>query len=632
MPFWKKERIFSMLKKLIAVFMVLMIAQNAFAAATKHSKTDNTNKEKPKMTVLEKINSPSDVKKLSDKEMDSLASDIRNGIMNRVNTIGGHLGPDLGIVEATIALHYVFNSPQDKIVFDVSHQVYPHKMLTGRKQGFIDNEKLNDITGYSNPAESPHDHFVIGHTSTSVSLATGLAKARDIKGEKYNVIALIGDGSLSGGEAYEGFNNAAMLNSNMIIIVNDNEMSIAPNEGGLYRNLAELRKTNGQAQNNVFKALGYDYYYVEEGNNTQKLIDTFKKVKDSQKPVVVHIHTLKGKGYEPAEQDKETHHYMMAGFMDKKVANTAFEPTYNSITTDYLLSQKQKNEPVVAITAATPGVFGFTPDFRKQMGANYTDVGIAEEHAIAYASGLATNGAKPVLALMSSFVQRTYDQMSQDLALNNSPATILIYWGGISGADMTHLCTFDIPLISNIPNIVYLAPTNKEEYLAMLEWSVNQTQHPVFIRVPAGKLISTGKKDTTDYSKLNKYKVEAKGEKVAIIAAGSFFTLGQQVKEELKAKTGIDATLINPRYLTGVDKELLEELKKDHAVVITLEDGEVDGGFGEKVTRFYGDSAMKVLNFGSNKEFTDRVPIEELYRRYHLTKELIVEDIQKVLK
>lgn len=619
-----------MLKKVIAIFIVFMFAQSVFAANKKQIMKNSVYREKTNMTVLEKINSPADVKNLSSNEMELLAKDIRKGILNRVNKIGGHLGPDLGIVEATIALHYVFNSPKDKIVFDVSHQVYPHKMLTGRKQGFIDNDKLNTITGYSNPAESPHDHFVIGHTSTSVSLATGLAKARDIKGENYNVIALIGDGSLSGGEAYEGFNNAAMLNSNMIIIVNDNEMSIAPNEGGLYRNIAELRKTNGQANNNVFKALGYDYYYVAEGNDTQKLINTFKKVKDSQKPVVVHIHTLKGKGYKPAEQNKETYHWQLPGFMDKK-DNSNIEPTYNSITTDYLLEQKNKKQPIVAITAATPGVFGFSPDFRKQMGANYTDVGIAEEHAIAYASGLATNGAKPVLALMSSFVQRTYDQMSQDLALNNSPATVLIYWGGISGADMTHLCTFDIPLISNIPNIVYLAPTNKEEYLAMLDWSVNQTQHPVFIRVPAGKLISTGEKDTTDYSVLNKYKVAAKGEKVAIIAAGSFFELGQQVKEELKTKSGINATLINPCYLTGIDKALLENLKKDHTIVITLEDGEIDGGFGEKITGFYGNSDMKVLNFGAHKEFTDRVPTEELYKRYHLTKELITEDVMKNL-
>ena len=582
------------------------------------------------MQILDRINSPSDVKKLSEQEMNALAQDIRDGIMKRVNTIGGHLGPDLGIAEATIALHYVFDSPKDKIVFDVSHQVYPHKMLTGRKHGFLNPESYSQISGYSNPAESEHDHFVIGHTSTSVSLATGMAKARDVKGENYNVIALIGDGSLSGGEAYEGFNNAAELGTNIIIIVNDNEMSIAPNHGGLYKNLEELRRTNGTAQNNVFKAIGFEYFYVEEGNNIKSLIETFEKVKNTNHPVVVHIHTLKGKGYKPAEDDKESDHWQLPGFLEQKDGCAEGE-SYNSITKDFLLNKKEQKEPVVAITAATPGVFGFTPDFREKMGANYTDVGIAEEHAIAYASGLAKNGAKPVLALMSSFVQRTYDQMSQDLALNNSPATVLIYWGGISGADMTHLCTFDIPLISNIPNIVYLAPTNKEEYLAMLEWAYNQTEHPVFIRVPATPLVSTGIKDTTDYSILNKFKVINKGEKVAIIAAGNFFTLGQQVKEEIKNKFNINATLINPCYLTGVDEELLEELKKNHNLVITLEDGEIDGGFGEKITRFYGDSDMKVLNYGARKEFTDRVSLDELYNRYHLKKELIAEDIQKIL-
>ena len=582
------------------------------------------------MQILDRINSPSDVKNLSEQEMNALAQDIRDGIVKRVNTIGGHLGPDLGIAEATIALHYVFDSPKDKIVFDVSHQVYPHKMLTGRKHGFLNPESYSQISGYSNPAESEHDHFVIGHTSTSVSLATGMAKARDVKGENYNVIALIGDGSLSGGEAYEGFNNAAELGTNIIIIVNDNEMSIAPNHGGLYKNLEELRRSNGTAQNNVFKAIGFEYFYVEEGNNIKSLIETFEKVKNTNHPVVVHIHTLKGKGYKPAEDDKESYHWLLPGFLEQKTQQAQGE-SYNSITLDFLLNKKEKKEPVVAITAATPGVFGFTPDFRDKMGANYTDVGIAEEHAIAYASGLAKNGAKPVLALMSSFVQRTYDQMSQDLALNNSPATVLIYWGGISGADMTHLCTFDIPLISNIPNIVYLAPTNKEEYLAMLEWSYNQTEHPVFIRVPAIPLVSTGIKDTTDYSILNKFKVINKGEKVAIIAAGNFFTLGQQVKEEIENKLNINATLINPCYLTGVDEELLEGLKKNHNLVITLEDGEIDGGFGEKITRFYGDSDMKVLNYGSRKEFTDRVSLDELYNRYHLKKELIAEDIQKIL-
>ena len=583
------------------------------------------------MTVLETINSPQDVKKLSVEEMNMLAQDIRDGILKRVNTIGGHLGPDLGIAEATIAMHYVFDSPKDKFVFDVSHQVYPHKMLTGRKHGFLEPSKMHEISGYSNPKESEHDHFVIGHTSTSVSLATGVAKARDLKGENYNVIALIGDGSLSGGEAYEGFNNAAELNSNIIIIVNDNEMSIAPNQGGLYKNLAELRNTNGLAQVNVFRAIGFDYYYVEEGNNIEKLIDVFKKVKDTDRPTVVHIHTLKGKGYEPAVADKETYHWHLPGFLNSNESSVNQEETYNSITKDFLLDKKQKGEPVVAITAATPGVFDFNPEFRLKMGKNFTDVGIAEEHAIAYASGLAKNGAKPVLALMSSFVQRTYDQMSQDLALNNSPATVLIYWGGISGADMTHLCTFDIPLISNIPNIVYLSPVSKEEYLAMLEWSYSQNEHTVFIRVPAIELVSDGTSDNTDYSQLNKYKLVEKGEKVAVIAAGNFFGLGRQVREEIKKQLGFDATLINPRFLTGVDSEMLENLKKDHSVVITLEDGELDGGFGEKVTRFFGNSSVKVLNFGSKKEFTDRVPLEELYNRYHLTKELIVQDVKEVL-
>ena len=582
------------------------------------------------MTVLEKINSPKDVKSLSLQEMNTLAQDIREAIINRVNTIGGHLGPDLGIAEATIAMHYVFDSPKDKFIFDVSHQVYPHKMLTGRKHGFVEPSRFHEISGYSNPKESEHDHFVIGHTSTSVSLATGVAKARDLKGENYNVIALIGDGSLSGGEAYEGFNNAAELDSNIIIIVNDNEMSIAPNYGGLYKNLAELRNTNGQAQNNVFKAIGFDYYYVEEGNEVEKLIDVFKKVKDTNHPTVVHLHTLKGKGYEPAVADKETYHWTVPGFLNNNNSFAQVE-TYNSITKDFLLDKKQKGEPVVAITAATPGVFEFNPEFRAKMGKNYTDVGIAEEHAIAYASGLAQNGAKPVLALMSSFVQRTYDQMSQDLALNNSPATVLIYWGGISNADMTHLCTFDIPLISNIPNIVYLSPVSKEEYLAMLEWSYNQNEHTVFIRVPSTDLVSDGTPDNTNYSQLNKYKLVEKGEKVAIIAAGNFFGIGRQVKEELKKHSGIDATLINPRFLTGVDSQMLESLKSNHSVVITLEDGELDGGFGEKVTRFYGNSSMKVLNFGSRKEFSDRVPLEELYNRYHLTKELIVEDIKGIL-
>lgn len=585
-------------------------------------------------TVLDKINSPEDLKRLSPDEMPTLAQDIRDGILNRVKTIGGHLGPDLGIVETTIAMHYVFNSPVDKFVFDVSHQCYPHKMLTGRKEGFIGNDKLFSITGYTNPQESEHDFFTVGHTSTSVSLATGLAKARDLKNEKYNVIALIGDGSLSGGEAYEGLNNSAVLGSNFIVIVNDNEMSIAENQGGLYKNLELLRETKGKAELNFFKSLGFDYYYVEEGNNVEALVEAFKKVKDINHPVVVHIHTVKGKGIPASAKNKELYHYAMPGWLDEHneiQLPSSMPESYNSLTADYILKKKKEDSTVIAISPATPGVTGFTQDFRKELGANYTDVGIAEEHAIAYASGIAKNGGKPILGIMSSFVQRTYDQLSQDLALNNSPATILVCWGAISPMDATHLGVFDIPLISNIPNIVYLAPTNKEEYLAMLDWSVEQTQYPVAIRMPFGEIVSTEIIDNTDYSKLNKFKVEESGDTVAILALGNFFGLGKQVKNELEKKHGINATLINPRYITGCDAELLESLKQNHKLVITLEDGLLDGGFGEKITCFYGNSEMKVLNFGAKKEFTDREPLNSLYERYHLTTELIVQDVKKCL-
>ncbi len=583
-------------------------------------------------TVLESINSPQDLKNLSFEQMEILAGEIRQGILNRVNTIGGHLGPDLGIVEATIALHYVFNSPVDKFIFDVSHQCYPHKMLTGRKQGFTNPLEHPEISGYSNQHESEHDHFMIGHTSTSISLATGVAKSRDLKGENYNVIALIGDGSLSGGEAFEGFNNASVLNSNFIAVINDNEMSIAENQGGLYKNLKELRDSNGQFTNNWFRAFGFDYYYVEEGNNIAKLIDVFQKVKDINHPVVVHIHTLKGKGYERAEQNKEWGHWSVPGFLNETPSDghVVYPESYETITKDYILNKVKEDSSVIAVNAATPGVFWWNSEFRNKLGKNYTDVGIAEQHAVGYTSGLAANGAKPIFAVMTSFIQRAYDQLSQDLALNNSPATILVYWGGISSADCTHLGLFDIPLIMNIPNIVYLAPTCKEEYLKMLDWSVEQNEHPVAIRVPTWNYVSSGVEDNTDYSVLNKYSVVEKGSKVGILALGDFFELGKSVKQELKSKLNIDATLINPKFITGLDEELLNSLKSDHSVVITLENGTLDGGFGEKISRFYGNSAMKVLNYGALKEFNDRVPMDELLSRYHLTKELICEDISKL--
>lgn len=580
--------------------------------------------------LLETINSPKDIKKLSLAELQQLAQEIREGILNRDSLIGGHVGPNLGIVETIIALHYVFDTPKDKIVYDVSHQCYPHKMLTGRWKGFFDAEEMLKISGYTNPNESEYDNFIVGHTSTSVSLATGLAKARDLRGEHHKVIALIGDGSLSGGEALEGFSNAAVLNSNILIIVNDNEMSIAENHGGIYTNLRLLRETNGTAECNMFKAWGFEYRYVADGNNQENMIKVLQELKDVKKPTVLHIHTLKGKGYAPAEENKERWHWSLP--FDRKTGEITADisgENYSDITYDFLYARHQQDKNMVVISAGTPGAYGLNPERRASFGENYVDVGIAEEQAVAMASALAKGGCRPVFMVYSSFLQRTYDQLSQDLALNNNPAVILVFSAGISGMDATHLGSFDIPLVANIPNIVYLAPTGKEEYLAMLNWGLKQNEHPVVIRVPLA--VTKGGKAEESYGDLNRYQLVKQGSKVAVLALGSFFELGESVVAELKEQ-GIDATLVNPRYITGVDEKLLTELAKNHQVVATLENGELDGGFGEKIASFYGASKVKVLNFGAKKEFTDRVPYAELMKRYHLTPEQIIADIMNVLK
>lgn len=580
--------------------------------------------------ILDKINSPKDLKQVSFSEMSTLADEMRELIINKTEAVGGHMAPNLGIVEATIALHYVFNSPEDRLIFDVSHQCYTHKMLTGRKETFTDPEQYSKYTGFTAPEESEHDIFKVGHTSTSVSLASGVAMARDMQGDNYNVVAIIGDGSLSGGQAFEGLDNAAKLNSNFIVLVNDNEMSIAENVGGLYDNLQKLRETNGAYECNYFKALGFDYIYEEEGNNVEKLISLFEKVKDIDHPIVVHIHTLKGKGYEPAIENKEKFHNRLSA--KARATNALVDETYASLTTDYLLNKALKDKNLIAVNAATPGGTGLTQEFRKAMGKQFVDVGICEEHAMAFISGLAKTGANPFFVVQSSFLQRTYDQMSQDICLNNSPVTMLVYNGEISNMDATHLGIFDIPLVSNIPNMVYLAPSCKEEYLAMLEYAYKNKKHPLAIRLPKEPVVSTGIKDTTDYSILNKFKVEERGKTVAIIGVGNFLRLAKNVQFELKDRFGIEATVINPRFISGLDEKLLNELKEDHSLVVTLENGCVDGGFGEKVAKFYANSDMKVLVRGADKEFTDKISVDELYRRYRLTKEQITEDIETILE
>ena len=583
---------------------------------------------------IEKIDSPKDVKRLSVGQLNGLAGEIRQALLAKLSAHGGHIGPNLGMVEAAIALHYVFDSPKDKMVYDVSHQSYVHKMLTGRNAAFLDPARYDEVSGYTNPLESEHDFFTVGHTSTSVSLACGLAKARDLKGDAENIIAVIGDGSLSGGEAYEGLSNAGEMGTNLIVVVNDNEMSIAENHGGLYQNLKALRDSDGKAECNFFRALGLDYLYVRDGNDVAALIEVFNRVKNTPRPTVVHIHTLKGRGYALAEADRERFHwgipFDLATGAPKSEAGAAED--YGDLTGRFLLERMAKDPMLVAITSGTPAVMGFTPERRKQAGRQFVDVGIAEEHAVALASGIAANGGRPVYGVYSTFIQRCYDQLSQDLCINGNPAVIPVFMGTIAGMnDVTHLGFFDIPLISNIPNMVYLAPTCKEEYFAMLGWAIRQCEYPVAVRVPGATVVESGRNFDTDYSELNRYRLTRRGDTVAVVALGSFYALGEAVTDKLRADAGLDYTLINPRYITGVDEQMLDALKADHRIVVTLEDGVLDGGFGEKIARYYGDSDMRVLNYGVRKEFADRYAVGELLEKNRLTDAQIVEDIRFLL-
>ena len=583
---------------------------------------------------IEKIHSPADLRKLEVSELKIVADEVRDAVLNRVSRHGGHVGPNLGFTEATVALHYVFDTPTDKLVFDVSHQTYPHKILTGRAHGFLDDADTRAISGYSSPIESPeYDYFEIGHTSTAISLATGLQKGRDVLGGTENIVAIVGDGSLSGGEAFEGLNTAAALGTNIIIVVNDNEMSIAENHGGLYANLRLLRETYGQAELNFFKTFGFDYYYLENGHNLASLVDIFRRVKDTTRPTVVHIHKEKGHGYAPAVEKQEAWHYrspfdLETGKSTGPRDNSEYMP---SLLGDFLREEMKRDPKLVVVASAVPMGLGFTADRRREADAQYIDVGIAEEEAVALASGMAKRGARPVYFTYATFLQRTYDQIAQDLCVNGNPAVINVLGASIFGMnDFTHICFFDIAMLSHIPNLVYLAPTTYEELVAMQTWAIRQDKHSVAIRVPESEVYHTSEPVDTDYSALNTFRVGHRGSRVALIAAGNFYQKGDRVCQ-LLAEQGIDATLINPRYLTGVDTALLDELKKDHAVVATLEDGTLDGGFGERIARHYGPSAMRVLNFGVKKQLYDRYDVDELLRENHLTDEQIAEDVLATL-
>lgn len=583
---------------------------------------------------LENINGPEDIKKLKIEDLQGLADETREALINKISKVGGHSGPNLGMVEVTVAMHYVFNSPKDKFVFDVSHQCYPHKILTGRKDAYINDEHLGDVTGYTNPLESEHDLFTVGHTSTSISLALGLAKARDLNKKNENIIAVIGDGSLSGGEALEGLDYAGEYNHNLIIIVNDNDQSIAENHGGIYRNLKELRETNGKSENNMFKAFNLDYKYLENGHDIPALVDLFNSVKDIDHPVVLHIHTVKGKGLKYAEENREAWH--AGGPFNVEDGSPKFVSNEEADTTvfDSLKDLLDSDDKAVILNAGTPMGLGFVNGVREEYvkRGQFIDVGIAEENAVAMSSGIAKNGGTAVFGTFAPFFQRTYDQMSHDLCLNDNPATMLVLSPGVYGMNSnTHIAMCDIQMFAHIPNLIYLAPTTKEEYMQMFKFATTQKKHPVGIRVPA-KFISSGVKDNTDYSIYNKNKVEVKGEKVAIFAVGPMFPMALEVAKQVKAKLGIQITVINPRFLTGLDEELLKSLKADHQLIITLEDGELFGGYGQMIASFYGMDNMQVKNYGISKKFHTDFDADELLKENGMSVDNLVDVIEKNVK
>ena len=582
---------------------------------------------------LETIKSPADIKGYGAAERKALAEEMRDALLKRASMHGGHFGPDFGIIEAIIALHTVFDSPTDKIVYDVSHQCYPHKMLTGRVEAYIDEDKYDEVSGYTNPKESPHDLFNVGHTSTSISLASGLAKARDLAGRRENVIALIGDGSMSGGEALEGLNVVGEMGTNFIIVFNDNDQSIAENHGGMYRKFKELRETGGTAEDNLFRAMGLDYRYVADGNDCEALIAAFSAVRDSEKPVVIHIHTQKGKGYKFAEENRETWHYRMPFDIETGALKQPYTDPFQAATVDFVKAEAKANPNFVFLAAGTMGGIGLSSSARAELGSQYVDVGIAEEHAVAMASGLARGGARPIFGTYSTFFQRVYDQMAQDVAINNSPAIFLSVGASIYYMnDVTHLGFFDIPIFANIPNLVFLAPASLDEYMAVLRWSVEQTRHPVMIRMPVGGYEESPYPVRTDYSALNKYQVVQEGAEVALIGAGNFAALASTATAQLEAE-GIKATVINPIFLSGLDTALLDRLKEKHRLILTLEDGILDGGFGQKIASYYGmDAAVRVRCYGLSKEFHDRYDAAELAREHHLTAEQIAADTLMALK
>ena len=580
---------------------------------------------------LTDIQIPSDLRDCSLTELEVIAQYIRNLIIHRTSHIGGHIGSSLGATDIIVALHHVFGLDDAQFIFDISHQSYAHKILTGRHEGFKNKDKFHTISGYSNPDESTHDAFHLGHASTSLSLVCGLMIGRDLQHGTHPIIAMIGDGALSGGEAYEALNHLATMSSQCLIIINDNDQSIAENHGGLYKHLQQLRETNGESSNNIFKALGFSYRYVDDGNSLESLIHALKNCKDETMPTVLHIHTTKGYGYCKAISNPEGFHNPSGFDIDTGETKKRYTNSYESIVAKQLIETLDQNKAACIVTAATPGGFCLTKDIREKLGAQYIDVGIAEEHATTLLAGIAHNGGTPILPIYSTFLQRAYDQIINDLCINNSNALILVYRASIYGnKDMTHLGFNDITMLGNMPNLMYLAPTTVEELESSIRYGLEHHNHPIAIRIPVGVPINdTAQSDTID-KPVTSYAVTQSGNTIAIIGIGNFYHKAVELSHAIREATHISPTIVKPLCISSLDTDTLNELTKDHHIVITLEDGELEGGYGQKIASYYGKTSMKVLNYGISKQFYDRYKPEDVLQQNHLDFEHILDDIRNV--
>ncbi|MGL5749820.1 MAG: 1-deoxy-D-xylulose-5-phosphate synthase [Paraclostridium sp.] len=616
---------------------------------------------------LDKVNSPKDIKNMSTHEMDLLAKDIRKFLVRSVSNTGGHLASNLGVVELTLALHKVFNSPSDKIVWDVGHQAYVHKIITGRKDNFRTLRQFNGLSGFPKENESEHDIFDTGHSSTSISIGAGLACSRDIKGENFSVISVIGDGSITGGMALEALNHIGYVKTKMIVILNDNEMSIDKNVGGMSKHLSSLirnskvnrvkdevekilnvapggnliSKTAHKFKDSIisnfipqdcafFESIGIKYSGPIDGHDIDEIVSALEYANKQDGPVILHVITKKGKGYKFAEQ--EPHKYHGVSKFDIKIGiQESSNKSISSAVGDKLIDLANKDENVVAITAAMPSGTGLNK-FSDTYPSRYYDVGIAEQHAVAFACGLAKNNMKPYFAVYSSFLQRAYDQIIHDMAITNKNVTLLIDRAGLVGNDgETHHGMFDLSYLNSIPNISVMAPKDTKELELMMDLSL-EIDGPIAIRYPRGNSYFL-EKGVYEPIKLGQYEVINNGNDVAIFAIGNMVKQSIEAAEILKNK-GIQPTIVNARFLKPIDEELINEVLKTHRYVVTIEDNIVTGGFGSRINKFLIDNNYdnKILNIALDEEFIPHGDVNALYDSYGLSVDCIVDKVENLLK